>query len=254
MPSEDDIASHVAAAAAAALTYGGTVSRVSAAASWKWDVRALPDLPHITVPRGRRLDDIDLRAVSVRRMNLPPDDIADHVTVPGRTLVDCCRSLPFAQSLAIANSALRGGFPKATWDRLAAQAKGPGSIRVRQVHAHADGRVANVFESALQALCLSVTGLHVLPQVPIQGAGWFLGRPDFVDEELRIIVEAESFGWHGHRSALVADAQRYNGFIVEGWLVLRFTWEDVMFHPELVCEALARAVAVARTNRGLWSA
>ena len=64
------------------------------------------------------------------------------------------------------------------------------------------------------------------------GGGTFLGRPDLVDEHLRIVVEADSFEWHGERAALRADARRYNAFVVNGWLVLRFCWEDVMFHPD----------------------
>lgn len=213
----------------------------------------IPAVPHITIPRGRRLHDIDLASVAVRRMDLPPHDIDGLVTGRGRTLVDCGRTLPFRDALVIADSALHAGFPQDEYDDLARAAKGPGSIRLRQVHARADGRVTNLFEALLHAVCVSVTGLNVVPQVPVRAACSFLGRPDFVDESLRIIVEADSFEWHGHRSALVADAQRYNWFVAEGWLVLRFTWEDVMFHPDLVREILERAVAIALTNRGRWA-
>jgi very-short-patch-repair endonuclease len=55
-----------------------------------------------------------------------------------------------------------------------------------------------------------------------------------------MVLEAESFEWHGDRAALRRDARRYNAMVVDGWLVLRFSWEDVMFQPEYV-----RAVLVA---------
>ena len=48
--------------------------------------------------------------------------------------------------------------------------------------------------------------------------------------------------------ALRADARRYNAFVVNGWLVLRFCWEDVMFHPDEVRLVLEAAVA-ERTER-----
>ena len=37
----------------------------------------------------------------------------------------------------------------------------------------------------------------------------------------RLILEADSFEWHGSRRALVRDARRYNNFVIAGWLVLR---------------------------------
>jgi very-short-patch-repair endonuclease len=39
------------------------------------------------------------------------------------------------------------------------------------------------------------------------------------------------------------DARRYDAFAVRGWLVLRFTWEDVMFDQAWVRSTLQAAVA-----------
>jgi len=254
MPNADEIRLHVESAVAAAHQHGGVVSGPSAALMWGWDALAVPALPHITVSRGKRLTNVDRRAVAVRRMHLPRRDIADAITTRGRTLVDCSRQLDFAAALVVADSAVRAGLLKADFERLAIAAKGPRSIKVRRVAHHVDKRAANLFESALRAICLSVSGLTVTPQITIGGPGYPLGRPDLVDLRLRIVIEADSFEWHGHRSALVADAERYNGFVAEGWLVLRFTWEDVMLHPAVVREVLERAVAVAQTNRCGWGA
>lgn len=73
-------------------------------------------------------------------------------------------------------------------------------------------------------------GLHVRPLVLI-GDLELLGRPDLVDVELRTVLEADSFAWHGDRTALRRDARRYDQFVVAGWLVLRFAYEDVMSDP-----------------------
>jgi very-short-patch-repair endonuclease len=117
---------------------------------------------------------------------------------------------------------------------------------VRQVAALADGRAANPFESALRATCLDVRGLRVVPQVPIVEGRW-LGRPDLVDQRLRIALEADSFAWHGERAALRRDANRYNALVAAGWLVLRFSWEDVMFEP-LQVRAVLEEVVRRRTE------
>jgi len=68
-----------------------------------------------------------------------------------------------------------------------------------------------------------------------------------VDERLKVILEADSFEWHGGRSALTRDARRYNAFTIAGWLVLRFSWEDVMFHAPDV-EAVLRAAVAGRVE------
>ena len=55
-----------------------------------------------------------------------------------------------------------------------------------------------------------------------------VARPDLVDDGLRIVLEADSFEWHGGRASLARDARRYNLLVVNGWVVLRFAWEQVM--------------------------
>ena len=56
------------------------------------------------------------------------------------------------------------------------------------------------------------------------------------------ILEADSFEWHGDRRALRRDARRYNLLVVDGWIVLRFAWEDVMFDPDYVRDVLVAVV------------
>ena len=76
-------------------------------------------------------------------------------------------------------------------------------------------------------------------------------RPDLVDRERRIVVECESYEWHGDRAGFRKDVRRYTLLVADGWLVLRFTWEDVMFRPEWVRQVLCRAVGVdTRTMLG----
>ena len=63
-------------------------------------------------------------------------------------------------------------------------------------------------------------------------------RPDLVDELLRVVAEADSFEHHGSRKALAIDCARYDNLVADGWTVLRFAWEQVMYRPDWVRGAL----------------
>jgi very-short-patch-repair endonuclease len=221
----------------------GVVSHRSAALRWGWAVKTPPDEPDVTVPRNRKLTPDQQRGVAIHRVDLDRDDIRDGVTSQDRTLLDCLRDCPFDEALAVADSALRDGFPPSRLARLARNARGPGSRQIRRVAAEARAEADNPFESALRAVALDVPGLNVRPQVPLFSKSEFLGRPDLVDEDLCIVLEADSFEWHGDRAALRWDARRYDAFVVAGWLVLRFAWEDVMFDQDWVRSILEAAVA-----------
>ena len=107
----------------------------------------------------------------------------------------------------------------------------------------ANGATDNPFESVLRAISLDVRGLALQPQVLIRTErSW--ARPDLVDEARRLVVEADSFAWHGGRKDLMRDCRRYNDLVLDGWRVLRFTWEDVMLHPLHVTDCLRAAVGV----------
>lgn len=219
----------------------GIVSHTSATLVHGWEVARPPERPHITLPRNRRVERTRCADVDLHRADLEADDIDGVVTSKDRTLLDCLRALPFDDALAVADSALRSGYPPDRLLALARDAEGPGSARVRAVARAADGAAANPFESVLRGITTRVEGLTARPQVTIRDPH-YLGRPDLVDECLRIVIEADSFAWHGSRPALVRDANRYNQFAVHGWLVLRFTWEDVLLHPDEVRAVLVLAV------------
>jgi hypothetical protein len=232
----------------AAHRLSGVASHFSAALLHGWQVRLPPELPHVTVPRNRVVDDAQRKGVDLHRTTLGPDDLDGPVTSRDRTLVDCLRAGPFVDGLCVADSALRDGMSKQRLWAIARDARGPGSAQVRRIAKLADGRSANAFESALRGIAVDVPGLHVVPQVSLYGRSGFLGRPDLVDERLGIVAEAESFEWHGDPASLYRDASRFNVLVVNGWLVLRFTWPEVMFRPHEVKVILEAAVA-ERTER-----
>lgn len=221
----------------------GVICLTSAALHHGWGVKHEPEQPHVSVGASRHIRPQQRRRARIHRFALSDDDIVNgNVTSKIATLTHCLRALPFDEALAIADSALRAGDLHAV-RAAAALARGTGARRIRTIAAQARADATNPFESVTRAIALTVEGLRVEPQRLITSVTpW--ARPDLVDVDLRIVIEADSFEWHGKREALVADAARYNRLVVDGWLVLRFSWEEVMFHPER-----ARATMVAAVER-----
>lgn len=80
-----------------------------------------------------------------------------------------------------------------------------------------------------------------VPQYQIRGRG-FAARVDLADPVLRIVLEADSFAFHGTRKALHKDCRRYVGLAMCGWIFLRYSWEDVVLHEGWVGESLRTVV------------
>ena len=221
------------------------ISHTSAAAHWGWEMKVVPARPTVTVPRKRKVPASIRTDVDVFWRTLAAGRVAPgQATPPLQTVIDCARWLPFDEALAIADSALR--HRSVTREQLVAATssmRGRGSPAVVRVLRAADGRADNPFESALRAISLDVPGLRLVPQVEIRRRGHRMVRPDLVDELLRIVAEADSFEHHGSRKALAIDCARYDNMVAEGWTVLRFAWEQVMYQPDWVHGALS---AVAR--------
>lgn len=225
-------------ARARAHAMSGVLSLTSAAVHHGWAVKAVPELPHVTVSRQRKVTAARRARVHIHYRDLAPDEIVDGVTSKVATLRDCLRMLPFDEALAIADSALRAGDRNAL-ALAVAEIHGPGRPQAQRVAELARAEAANPFESVLRAIAVEVPGLRVEPQALITSTSpW--SRPDLVDRALRIVIEADSFEWHGNRTALARDARRYNLLVADGWLVLRFAWEDVMFDAAYVHGVLAR--------------
>ncbi len=230
-------------AAMAAARLHGVASHLSAAQLNGWELKQRPQRPTVTVPRGRTVAARRRSGIDVKWRDLPDEHVWNGRTTAGRTVVDCAKDLPFDEALTVADSALRhGNVTRGQLVRLAEQLPSSGRARALRVATLASGKADNPFESVLRAIALGVPGLALEPQVVISEEG-FTGRPDLVDVGRRLVVEADSFEFHGRRQALTRDCVRYNALTLRGWLVLRFTWEQVMFEPDYVRSCLEQAAA-----------
>ena len=216
---------------AAAVALSGVVCLRSAAAHHGWALKTQPELPEVAVNPRRHLPPERRLGVRVAWMNVAADDVVAGVTTPLKTVLDCARHLPFDEALAIADSALRSG--KVTRAELdAARVRGAGAAAVRRVLTHADGRAANPFESVLRALCIE-EGLAVVAQRAVELPTGTV-HPDLVCLLRRLVIEADSWSFHATRKAHRRDCVRYNLLTLDGWRVLRFTWEQVMHEQTYV--------------------
>lgn len=227
-------------AAALAHAMNGVLCLASAALRHGWEVKAVPEKPHVLVPRNRNVPRRYRGAVVLHSADLGPDDVVAQATSRELTLTQCLRLLPYDEALVIADSALRAG-EHATLRRAAASVRGRGQANATRIAATASDQAANAFESVARAICNDVPGLHVEPQLIISSPHCW-ARPDLVDRDRRLVVECDSYEWHGNRAGFRKDVRRYTLLAAEGWTVLRFTWEDVMFRPEWVREVLVRAI------------
>ncbi len=238
----------VDASRAAAHRLTGAVSWRSAAQLHHWELLRVPDRPEITVPANRKLTvaqragcrDPPRRPARVRGRRGRDHQGAHAGRLPARPAVrrGAGRGRLGAAARVLGAAALG----------LASGARGPGSAQMRRVASLASADKANPFESGSacdrrggSGTARAAPGLDLRPGLP--------RPPDFVDERLKIVLEADSFEWHGSRAALRRDAARYDEFGVRGWLVLRFAWEDVMFEPAWVRSILAAAVAERSDRR-----
>ena len=237
------------AAVRAAATVGGILSMRSAAQRHGWGQKLVPELPDVTFPRNHHLPHSARRLVVPHWSDIAPEDIEDGATGMRRTLVDCMRMLPLEEALAIVDSALRvGDVTLANLQQIAFEMRGRGRARAMAVAAMASAKPANPYESTLRAIASTVPGLEVHPQHPIRVSPTRVLHGDLADPVLGIVIEAESFAWHGKTAALTRDCVRYNAFTIGGWVVVRFSWYQVMFEPAYVLSVLESTVRLVRRH------
>ena len=155
------------------------------------------------------------------------------------------------EALAVFDSALRDGLRRREVTEAALSLGKLQRRRVLAVARVASRRAANPFESVLRALAIEAAealGAHFEPQHRIQYDD-FYARVDLGSHELRIVMEAESFEFHGDKAALARDCVRYTELGSRGWLVLRFSYEHVMTQPDFVRRVTTDVVLRAERMR-----
>ena len=64
-------------------------------------------------------------------------------------------------------------------------------------------------------------------QVPLYDSSGFIGRPDFVWLDEKVVLEAHSFLWHDNELVKRSDREKHDRLVAAEWRVLYATWVDV---------------------------
>jgi hypothetical protein len=188
-----------------------------------------------------------------RSVDLFVDDVVDvgplRVTSMARTAADLFTWCHQVRATTIVKDLVLSGRLDidelaATHDRYARGGR-PTTVVVRELIAQLSGR-ADVDRSALEKAYLElVEGTEIAEpseQVPLPGWLESPAHADFAYPSARVIVEVDGRRWHGDAHRFETDRRRDNAVQIAGWIVLRFTWEQVVHRPEYVLSTIRAAI------------
>jgi very-short-patch-repair endonuclease len=217
---------------AAVLAVGdGVLSHRSAATLWRIRDGEGPQ-PDVTSAARHRHP-----GIASHRANLVPADRAVHkaipVTSPARTLADLAHCLPLDELLR----AVREAQYLKLYDSKAIE-----DVLTRRPSKHLRALLpALVTQSEMEQRFLRICTSYALPTPQRQ---YRIGakRYDFAWPDWRVVVETDGWQAHGTPYAFQADRTQSNRLQVIGWLVLRFTWEDLTRRPRHVAATVRAAL------------
>jgi hypothetical protein len=237
-------------AVALTLKSGDAIDRYSAAFLWSVDLlprtgvgrvsvtRSAPGWPHprCTIVRAR-LETSDI----VTLAGMP-------VTTPVRTAFDLGRQRHRADALialdAICHHRLIRLPELAQY--AAERPRWPGVAKLRVLLQLVDGRAESPMETRLRLLLHDAGAPAPIPQYEVRDAdGLFLARVDLAYPQWRIALEYEG-DHHRERARFRRDIARVNALRQAGWLVLRFTADDVLRSPDRVVDQVLAAIRERR--------
>jgi hypothetical protein len=109
-------------------------------------------------------------------------------------------------------------------------------------------------ESHLEGVLLRLVRVYDLPvpicQFEVFVGGQFVGRVDFAYPEYRVLIEVDGYEHHSSLDAFQGDRVRQNDLVEAGWIVLRFTWEDLVHRPAEVAARILRVLATVKARSG----
>ena len=184
---------------------------------------------------------------------LPAEHVVSYrgvlLTSVPRTVIDLARTLPFAEGVAVADSALHAGLTSKS--ELAAVIadcpRWPGLQRAREVTAFSDARSESVLES------LSRAAFHQAGLPPPDLQVWVgdddevIGRVDFLWRRYRTIGEADGAFKYQTPARARTQLERDARLRAAGYEVVHFTWPQITRAPAQVVDAIQ--VAFRRSRR-----
>jgi len=200
----------------------------------------------VTTPRG----DCGRPGLVVRKATLDSCDITSveriRITTAARTILDCAAILPPAEdhrleSMCAEAHAKGSARLPAIREQMERNPGKPGIVRLASLLARhaAPARPKQELERRLLKL---IRGSDLPePEVNARVEG---KERDLVWRERRVVVEADSYAFHGDAANWAKDIGKTNELQLLGYVVLRFTWFDVTERPAWVIGEIRRALAL----------
>jgi len=150
-------------------------------------------------------------------------------------LIHAARCLPRAEWIAAADAAVASGLELVD---VRARQPGRGARSLELMLGLVDARSGSLPESLLR-VALFDAGLPVESQAHVPG----VGRVDFLVDG--VIVEVDGFAYHSGRDQYREDRHRDRAAHAQGYVVLRYTYEDVVGDRARVVAEVARFCGAA---------
>jgi len=233
-----------AGAAVLACGAGAVLSHSSAMALWGFWERWEEPL-EVTVPGDRRPPGIRVHRSGTLSGREARTQLGIRVTSPARTILDIASRLTDRQLKRAVNDALHSRWLRESQlaELVTRHPRRPGAGRIAALIGLPGTPTRSGWEDDFPAFCRR----HGLPQ-PVMGAVvcGFVVDALFVEE--RVIVELDSWGFHGDAIAFQTDRERDAETLAAGFVTVRITWERLHGHPGREAGRLRRILA--RRARG----
>ena len=202
----------------------------------------------VTTPRG----DSSRSGLVVRKATLEPSDITSieriKTTTAARTVLDCAAILPRDEDYRLeamcAEAHSKGAKLPSLREQIERNPGKPGVIRLGTLLDRRTGPARPKRE--LERRLLKLVRASDLPHPEVNA--WVKGKErDLVWRQERVVVEADSYTFHGDPATWARDIGKTNELQLLGFVVLRFTWFDVTGRPVWVIGEIRRALALRST-------
>jgi len=242
---------------AAVLAAGEGATASHRAAGWLWEAKPCRELlVELTVANPRQSD----RGVVAHRrlaspLDSPHDVVTRHgipVTSPLATVVQLGAVMPdWAVSAALDDFVGRRLVTitgvQAALARLGGRGRRGAGVLRRVLERRGLG--AQTHEGALEPMLADLCQRFGLPMPDFQHEVVLDGRRrrlDFAYPELRIAIEVDGYEFHSRHDVFQDDRVRGNALELAGWLVLRFTWHQLVHRPDVVAHTIEQALRQAQ--------
>jgi very-short-patch-repair endonuclease len=192
-------------------------------------------------PRGR--PEVVVHQESVAEYELLLADSGLLVADRRRSLVDALRFLPLAGAQPVLDEALRQRWVDLDW--LSAQASRfvghRGAPQLARLVAAVRTNASYAGERRLHALLRGAGIRGWRANVAVHDAAGLVGYGDVVFADVPLVLEVDGITFHAAPDRFQADRRKQNRLVARGYVVLRFTWQDLTCRPE---DVVAQVVAM----------